>query len=456
MIGNYLALGVYLLVLAILTFIASKNESKADFLVASRNVGWKSLAISIFASIISSYNIVVGLSFSYFFGPWVALVYMGALMGFVVIYHLVKNDDTAKLINGHFSSIVDFLMDKFGRINASVFNLSFILVLFIFISIQFFVNTTIFSAIMGWDKYTSTLAVGIIVFLYIVKGGLKVEILTDVFQGLLMLLFIGLLFFIDTSKLTSETVIPLLEDKTLMISALCLGISQFLTLLVQPDMWQRIYASKSNVDLKKSIVLSTVLVFVFVIPIIIIGLSVRAGGGVENPDTLFYDILKNSAPDWFLPFISVALFAAFMSSLDSALFALGTQIGKYGIWIKKNTILKTEGEEQTVRNVKISLLFITISTLTASLFFANFLSHVLQLISLLTVNAVVVLLGILLKLSNREVLVSLLVGMVLFFFAIFENIISDQPYTVLYPSMAVTLYVFIQQFIIKVMKKLKQ
>lgn len=76
MVGNYVALGIYLLVLAILTFIASKAESKSDFLVASRNVGWKALGLSLFSSIISSYNIVVGLSFGFLFGPWMALVYM--------------------------------------------------------------------------------------------------------------------------------------------------------------------------------------------------------------------------------------------------------------------------------------------------------------------------------------------------------------------------------------------
>lgn len=452
--SNYIALGFYLLVLTILTLVASKHESKADFLVASRNVGWKSLGISIFASIISSYNIVVGLSFSYFFGPWVALVYAGALLGFVIIYHLVKNESTAKLVNGNFSSIIDFLMDKFGRINASIFNISFIIVLFLFISVQFFVNTTIFSSIMGWDKYTSSLVVGIIVFLYIVKGGLKVEILTDVFQGLLMLLFIGLLFFVDISKLSLETIIPLLKDKTLVISAFSLGVSQFLTLLVQPEMWQRIYASKSNVDLKKSILLSTGLVFIFIVPIILIGLSVRIEGGEVHSETLFYDVLKNSAPNWFLPFISIALFAAFMSSLDSALFALGTQIGKYGIWIRSNSALKEKNESRDVVNIKKAILFITATTLITSLFFSDFLSSVLQLISLLTVNAVVILLGILLKLSNKEVFISSLFGIILFFIATFGNIISDKPYTVLYPSIAVVLYVIVQRFVVKAVRTL--
>ena len=146
--ANYIALAIYLIILGVLTFYASRRKSNEDFLVASRDIGWKILAVSIFASIISSYNIVVGLSFSYLFGPWVVVVYGGALIAFIVIYFLAKNQNRTVVINGQYNSIIDFLENKFGRINASVFNLSFMLVLFIFISLQFFINTSVFSAII--------------------------------------------------------------------------------------------------------------------------------------------------------------------------------------------------------------------------------------------------------------------------------------------------------------------
>lgn len=443
---NYIALGFYLLILFILTFVASKNESQKDFLIASGDVTWQCLGLSIFASVISSYNIVVSLSFSYILGPWVLLVYIGALLGFATIYYLVKKTNMDASVRKNFNSIIDFIIDKFGYVNASVFNLSFILVLFLFISMQFFVNTAIFSQLIGWNKYASTLVVSTIVFLYIAKGGLKVEILTDVVQGIFMFLFVALLFFADTSNLTKSIVIPLIKDKALLFSALCIGVAQFLTLLVQPDMWQKIYASKSRYDLKKSIAFSSILVLVFIIPIIILGLSVRAKGLIDSPDMIFYDILKTAAPEWFLPVVSVSLFAAFMSSLDSSLFALATQIGKYGFWIKKDVASKGYDEKKAVVNIKKSLFFITIATSVVSLYFSDFLSQVMQLISLLTINAVVILSGILLKLSHREVLISLLLGIAIFVIFAFSKVISAEPYTVLYPSGAVILYIAVRRF----------
>ena len=449
---NYIAFAIYLIILGALTYYASRRKSNEDFLVASRDVGWKILAVSIFASIISSYNIVVGLSFSYLFGPWVVVVYGGALIAFIVIYYLAKNQNRTVVINGQYNSIIDFLENKFGRINASVFNLSFILVLFIFISLQFFINTSIFSAIIGWDKYTSTLVVGLIVFLYIYRGGLKIEIFTDFFQGILMLVFIGLVFMVDTSKITKETVIPLLKDKTLIIGAISIGISQFLTLLVQPEMWQKVYAAKSIKDLKKGFVYSWVLIIAFIIPIIIIGLAARASGQIENPNNLFYDILKTSSPSWFLPFISVALFAAFMSTLDSSLFALSTQIGKYGLWIKSRPKNQKTSENITVKNIRIALIVVTVLTLITSLFFTNFLKSVLQLVSLLTVNSVVVLFSILLKLSKKETLISSIVGIISFFAALFGGFITSEPYTILYPSLFTLGYILLQMLVFKMFK----
>lgn len=452
---NYIALAIYLVILAILTFYASRRKSNEDFLVASRGVGWKILAVSIFSSIISSYNIVVGLSFSYLFGPWIVVVYVGALVAFVVIYYLAKKQDRILVINRQYNSIIDYLENKFGRINASVFNLSFMLVLFIFISLQFFINTSVFSAIIGWDKYTSTLVVGLIVFTYIIRGGLKIEIFTDFFQGILMLVFIGLVFMVDTSAITTDTVTPLLKDNTLIIGAISIGLSQFLTLLVQPEMWQRVYASKSIKDLKKGFIYSWVLIIAFIIPLIIIGLAVRASGQIDNPNNLFYDILRTSSPTWFLPFISVALFAAFMSTLDSSLFALSTQIGKYGLWIKSRANNQQNSENIIVKKIRISLTVITVITLATSLFFTNFLTSVLQLLSLLTVNSVVVLFSIILKISQKETLTSSIVGIISFIFAVFGGFITSEPYTVLYPSFCTLGYILLQMIVFKLYQSFK-
>lgn len=455
MINTYLALGFYILILSILTFIASKKENADSFLRASGNIGWKMLALSTFSSIISSYNIVVGLTFAYLFGPWVIVVYLGILLSFITLYYLVKTQNPELAVNEHFNSVVDYLSYKFGERNASLLNLALLLVLFIFISLQFFVNTAVFSELLGWNKYTSSIFVGVIVLLYTFIGGLKVEIFTDVFQGILMFFIVGLVFLVDTSKISINTINPLLTDKNIIFGAISLGIVQFLTILVQPEIWQRIYAAKNITHLKKGFLSSWFLLMMLIIPLIIIGLSVRSTGGIANPDNLFYSIIETSAPKWFLPFLSVSLFAAFMSSLDSSLFAISSQIGKYGFWIKADRKKYIYQENKIMKKTRIIVIVITILTLVTSLFFSNFLLYVLQLVSLLTVISVVVLFSLLFKITKNEIFFGILVAIVSFMYAVFGGLISEAPQSTLYPSCILLCYMIIQYVTVKIYNKVR-
>ncbi len=158
MLIKYLAILIYLIVLAVITWLASRRKDVSDFLFASHDVGWKPLTISLFASVISSYNIVVILTFSYIYGPYVAIIFLGVLAAFLGIYFIARKDKDVISTKG-FSNIIDFFVYRFDIKVASVLNLAFIGVLFLFITLQLFINTSIFSEFMGWSKYLSALFV---------------------------------------------------------------------------------------------------------------------------------------------------------------------------------------------------------------------------------------------------------------------------------------------------------
>lgn len=452
LITKYIALGLYVLILAIITYFSSRRKTVNDFLIASRAVGWQRLGLAIFASLFSSYNLVIGITFSYLFGVWVILVYLGVLLAFIGIYYLTKSQNREATVGKKFITIIDYFAFRFGNKNANLLNLVLMFILFVFIALQFFINASVFSNILGWDKYTSAIFVGGIVLLYTLIGGLKVSILTDVFQGILMLLIGGMVFLVDTSKITFTSIQPLLTNKIIIIGALSLGASQFLTLLVYPELWQRVYASKSIKDLKKGFIFAWFLLLIIIIPQIIIGLSARATGGIQDPSNLFYDVLKIASPTWYLPILSVALLAAFMSTLDAALFAIGTQLGKYGFYIKA----KEEKGEQIVKRTRIAITIVTVLTLILSLYFSNFLTAVFELISLLTVVSVVVLLSLALKTSKRETFIGTIVSIVVFVYMIFSGLITDAPYTTLYPSGIILIFILLQNFIVRIYARFNQ
>jgi Na+/proline symporter len=451
MAPKYIAIGIYLVVLTLITAISSIRKNSQDFLIASRAVGWQRLGIAIFASLFSSYNLVLGITFSYLFGPWCAVIYLGVLAAFIAIFYLFKRGSRETAVAKGYITIIDYFADRFGMTNANILNLSLMVVLFIFIGLQFFINTSVFSNIFSWDKYTSALLVGVIVLLYTLIGGLKVSILTDVFQGILMLIIGGMVFLVDTSKITFAVIRPILTDKTVIIGALSLAASQFLTLLLYPELWQRVYASKSLKDLKKGLTFAWLLLLLIIIPQIIIGLSARATGGVADPTNIFYDVLKLASPTWYLPILSVALLAAFMSTLDAALFAIGAQFGKYGLWFK-TTQMQEGAEVVVVRKTRYAITGVTVVALMLSLLFSDFLAAAFDLISLLTVISVAVLCALILKLSNKQVTAVILIGILCFVCMTWGGLVTNKPLTTLYPSFALVAYTVLQTLLLRAYK----
>lgn len=450
MLTKYIAFGIYLVILAIITWLSARQKNVKDFLFASHDIGWKQLALSVFSSVISSYNVVLTLTFSFLFGPYFLLIFLGALAAFFGIYFIAKKYKNLIQKNG-FNNIIDIFAHIFDSKVATILNISFIIVLFLFIALQFFINTSIFKELMGWDKYISSITVGVVVLLYTTIGGLKAEIFTDIFQGILMFLIIILVFMVDTSVITGKVLVEIISDKTILLSAIWLAISQFLTLLVQPEIWQRVAAAKSISHIKKGFIFSWILLVLFIIPEIIIGLSARAGGSITDHSNLFYDILATSAPSWFLPFIVVGLFSAFMSTLDSSLFAVSSQIGKYGLIVKEDNQVTNN---VVAKRTRISMVLITFLALILSLFFADFLSAVFGMISLLTVISVIVIASILFKISSNETFIAILAGISVFVFCLFGGYITQEPITALYPSFVLVGYMIIQSFVFRIYRML--
>jgi len=454
MLINYITFGVYLIILGFITYYSVRNKHADDFLFASHNVKWNVLSLSIFSSIISSYNVVVTLTFSYLFGFYVLIIYLGILAAFIGIYYIAKKDyENIKKLR--YGNIIDFLSHKFDSKTTTVFNLSFIIILFLFIIFQFFINTTIFSELMGWNKYISSIVVGLIVLTYMTIGGLKTGIYTDVFQGILMFFIVALVFMVDFTSISSQTVLSMLTDKTILLGSISLAVTQFLTLLVQPEIWQKVISSRSLGDLKKGLTISWIMISLFIIPMIIIGLSARASLESVNPATLFYDVVAASSPEWFMPFLVIALFAAFMSTLDSSLFALTSQLGKYGFVVNSNEIRINDTTQYKVliKNTRLSIFIVTVLALILSLFLVDFLAAVFGLISLLTVISVVILCSLIFKMTSNQTFIASLVAIIVFLIALFGGFITNEPYTALYPSMILFGYIVVQKLLLQLINR---
>lgn len=434
-----LAVSTYFLAVVMIGYYFSRKESSSDFLIASKNLGWKSIGFSIFASLISGYNIVLGITFAFLFGIYFLVIWLGVLAAFIVVYFIGVNI-RKKSVDNKFISLVDHFYYVYGKRVATLANCLLLFVLFFLVVLQINVNTIIFSNLLGWGNITSALIVGLVVLLYLYLGGFKTVVKTDVFQGVLMLIVIVLMFMVDSSSFTVKNVLNDLSNVTILFSAIALGVVQFLSLIIQPELWQRVYAARGRDDLRKGFALAFFLSLLIVVPEIVIGLSAKFGGSVSDAGNLFYDILANSVPIWFAPFVVVALFAAFMSSLDSTIFAMSSQLAKRGFISGYKD--KVAGWE-IKKSMRAWMIGIVVAGLLVSLTISDLLTSVFQLISVVSVLGSVFLISIVVRLTRSEVLSGLIAGIAFFVFAVFSGMITSEAFTSLYPSLFVVIWMVV-------------
>ena len=349
-------------------------------------------------------------------------------------------------------NVIDYFSYKLGIKVSSLLNLIFLFFLFFFIVLQFYVNTFVFSSLLGLNKYISSLIIGIVVLLYTYIGGLKTDSKTDIFQGIFMFLLIPLVFMVDKSSLTIDVIKANISNSLLFISAISLAVVQFLTLLIQPELWQRVYSSKTLKDLKKGFILAVSLFFIIFLAEIIIGISVNSSGLIKDPNNAFYEVIKIAAPSWFFPIIIVALFAAFMSTLDSSLFAISSQLAKQGIVFRN----KERTETEIIKRSRISMVLVIILGLLTSWFLVDFISSVFNLLSIATIASTVILFSFILKATHKESFIALILGVITYIVSNYLGLITQNPWTILYPSLIIAAYMIIQAVVVIFYKSLQK
>jgi Na+/proline symporter len=306
---------VYVFTLIIITYYSKKQERTEDFLIASRELGWKSIGFSVFASLISSFNIVIGITFAYIFGVYYLVIFLSLVGAYIFFYYLYKNHKEL-FKSEKFLTVVDYFRNRFGITVGRLVEIIFAVVLLFFITLQINVNTQVFTALFGINKYVAVVAIAGIVLAYVMVGGFKTVVKTDVFQGLFMLIIVALAFFVGTEHITTSAIVANISNTTLLFSAIALVVVQFLSLVSQPELWQRVYAAKNANELRRGFAFSFVLLLVVLVPITFIGLNASLGGLLQDPGNAFFEVLSFGDRTWFVPIVSVSLLAAFMSTLD--------------------------------------------------------------------------------------------------------------------------------------------
>ena len=280
-------------------FYSKKFQDLNNYLTANRSVGLFSLTTSLTASALGAWIL---------FGPVSASTWGG--IGSIIGYSLGTASPMLFLIflgkkirkefpNG--STLVEFLIKKFGKSLFKLILLMMIFYMFIFLCAEVTAISVLINYISGTSLWLTALIVLLTTLTYTLYGGLRASLFTDNIQMIFILILLIVSFFIIKDFTLDQFSFGFIKVKNPhLISASYIpgytaGFTFFIavaaTNLFHQGNWQRVYAAKNFATLKKSLIVS----FFIIIPIVFymgfIGMVAFSIDPYIRPDLGFFSLL---------------------------------------------------------------------------------------------------------------------------------------------------------------------
>ena len=332
------SLTLVIVISLIFTFLgliySKKYQGLNNYLTANRSVGFFSLSTSLVASALGAWIL---------FGPASAATWggIGAVIGYALgtAFPMIFLIYLGKKIRSEFpkgSTLIEFLRKRFGKSLFKLILLMTIFYMFVFLCAEVTAVSILINYISGTSLWITASIILVTTLTYILYGGLRASIFTDVVQSIIILVlflisvvylnsFIGDQFSFEfvaqkNSHLLSSSYIP---NYT---AGLTFFIAVAATNLFHQGNWQRVYAAKNNEILKKSLLIS----FIAIIPIVLfMGFSGLVAVSVDPnviPDLGFFTLLLKDQAEFLSLIIIILGLSLTISTVDTLVNAISSLV----------------------------------------------------------------------------------------------------------------------------------
>ena len=323
---------------------SKKTINNRNYIIGNRDENTFSLTTSLAASALGAWVL---------FGPASAATWggIGAVIGYalgtaapmLLLYNFgpkIRKEFPKGL------SLTEFIKKRFGSgiLKLSLFLILFYLVIFLIAevtAIAFLLN--FISKTPLWITAGVTL---IICLLYILKGGFKLSIITDKYQFIIIavlmltsvILILGNLE-INSFELVKENSPNLVSSKYLpnYTAGLTFFIAVAATNLFHQGNWQRVFAARNNLTLKKSLIYSSIITFLIVLWMGYTGLISFSLNSKVISDLAFFDLILTNNYLLIVSIIVLAL-ALTLSTIDTLINAISSILIVNGSQISKSIL----------------------------------------------------------------------------------------------------------------------
>lgn len=312
--------GVYLFLMVALSVVVSRRESMGDYLIGERRLGAVALAISLSTSWLGGGSLAFMLTLvledlpAYFF---LALGCVSNLLlyPFVVArpYDLARKHGwttMTELVNG----VLGPLSGKFVAVFVPILFFSWLL-------FEVVGGGLILSNITPLSYEQSVLLITSVICVYLLLGGFKSLIRTDIVQFGLMVFMVagGVYMFREVPDVDLRSFVA--DKQGLSVNGFLAGFFGFFALqFTESTVWQRVFAARSAETAKRAILGTSVLYVLSygtLVAVIVLGSTLRPD---LRDEALFGFIAFEVLPPWLGALFMVSLLAIIMSTVDTVLF----------------------------------------------------------------------------------------------------------------------------------------
>lgn len=382
-------------------------ETEGEFYMGERSSGVWSIACSSVSAIVEPVTIIFIFGLILMFGYAGAGIFTAYFVTSFLMVLLVPSFYN-KAVSTNSLTLADFIKNNVGVKTEKLY--AVITLLFVMGAIigAYSANLGVFKFFLEMDKWTATILTFGITLGYVVWGGFRTVVRTDILQYVLMAVIFGAISFAlpNNSQVEWGTMGEWFSGAFLMLAPVF-----FFQNLVKPAAWQPILGARDVQTAQRGMLLGAVLMMVLILPIIYAAFILKVIFVGTEPMEVMFKMVDAYFVDY-KPYVFIAFVATMMSSIDTALFYVGTLI---------NRTFEIKKHFPEVSSTKISQILIIAVSIVALLLamniksFQDFIMSIMPIVGIVTLPFIGSMLFDLKK-FDKEIALSCVAGVLVFFY----------------------------------------
>lgn len=313
---------IYLAIVVAIGVLMARRETEEGFMIADRKIAGFQVAATMAAGFFDGSVLAVYMAYIYQYGFSAIWLFVGLSVGFIFLRKYAgKIKDKADAVKAY--SMPEYFFKIFGKANGLLFSLFLVVQFFLLLIVNLIISAKVLAAIFPVPYPIAVFAGGGIVLTYLLLAGFKAVVKTDFFQLIIMLIMslsVGFFLFTEAKITPAEFDLGALGVGNIIGFLIITGLG----IMVAPDLWQRIFATKDTINVKRGLGYAAIILPVLAIIISIVGITTKQFFPNILPEDALVVGFSNLLPGGIKELGMVLLYAVALSSADTITFVVSS------------------------------------------------------------------------------------------------------------------------------------